>query len=336
MTSVSSSSSSLSQLLQMLYASKKDAGDTAATEATQDSSTSADSAVSTIGYTDGSPALSSDAMLMLMQLGQGSFQSGNSDNGGTDTREEFGKAVKTLTTAINSGDLTAAKAAYKELTDLKQANSAPAVSANGTDPFQTALDQIGDDLESGDLTAAQNDVAALQPPPRHGQRPVQAAQNGNAGDDFRKDLATLIDAIQSGDTDAAKDALKTITDKRDAAQVSQAGDTARTSNSAESFFDEILDQIGTALNNNDIEGAQQDLAALQPRQSRAGSQSSESIKLNADGTITITKTNKDGTETTSTLSAADTTQDYNNLTASQNSLKNLMDVLKDLEKTLIS
>ena len=65
-------------------------------------------------------------------------------------RQAFGQ----LTSAIQSGDLSAAQNAYTALTQA-QPNQ-------GSGPFSQALSQIGDALQSGDIGKAQQAMAALQ------------------------------------------------------------------------------------------------------------------------------------------------------------------------------
>ena len=65
-------------------------------------------------------------------------------------RQAFGQ----LTSALQSGDLSAAQSAY---TTLMQAQP-----SQGSGPFSQALSQIGDALQSGDLGKAQQALASLQ------------------------------------------------------------------------------------------------------------------------------------------------------------------------------
>jgi len=65
-------------------------------------------------------------------------------------RQAFGQ----LTSAIKSGDLSAAQDAYNTLA------SSPI--AQGNSPFAQALQQIGQDLQNGDIADAQKALASLQ------------------------------------------------------------------------------------------------------------------------------------------------------------------------------
>jgi hypothetical protein len=64
------------------------------------------------------------------------------------------QAYNQLTNALQSGDMTAAQAAYNAL--------AASPMAQGNGPFAQALQQIGKDLQSNDLSDAQNTLAQLQ------------------------------------------------------------------------------------------------------------------------------------------------------------------------------
>ena len=71
-------------------------------------------------------------------------------------RQAFGQ----LTNALQSGNLTAAQDAYNTLA------SSPI--AQGNSPFAQALQQIGQDLQSGDIADAQKALASLQQQARGG------------------------------------------------------------------------------------------------------------------------------------------------------------------------
>ena len=72
----------------------------------------------------------------------------------TSNYQNYRQAFGQLTNALQSGNLSAAQSAYNTLA------SSPA--AQGTGPFAQALQQIGQDLQSGDLRDAQQALASLQ------------------------------------------------------------------------------------------------------------------------------------------------------------------------------
>lgn len=68
--------------------------------------------------------------------------------------QNYRLAFTQLTNALQSGDMTAAQSAYNTLA------SSPMAQGNG--PSAQALQQIGKDLQSNDLSDAQNTLAQLQ------------------------------------------------------------------------------------------------------------------------------------------------------------------------------
>ena len=68
--------------------------------------------------------------------------------------QTFRQALSQLTSALDSNNPQAAQDAYSQLA------SSPL--AQGNSPFAQAIQQIGQDLQNGDLTSAQKDLAALQ------------------------------------------------------------------------------------------------------------------------------------------------------------------------------
>ena len=87
------------------------------------------------------------------------------------------QAFSQLSSALQSGDLQGALGAYNTLAQ------SPAAQGNG--PFAQALQQIGQDLQSGDVADAQKALAALQQQVHghhhhhHGSQPAQAASNNS-------------------------------------------------------------------------------------------------------------------------------------------------------------
>lgn len=68
--------------------------------------------------------------------------------------QTFRQALNQLTSALTNNDPQAAQDAYSQLA------SSPL--AQGNSPFAQAIQQIGQDLQNGDLASAQKDLAALQ------------------------------------------------------------------------------------------------------------------------------------------------------------------------------
>ena len=68
-------------------------------------------------------------------------------------------AFQQLTTAIGSGDLKSAQAAYATITGLQQGGGQ---SGQSDGPFAQLMSSLGKDLQSGDLTTAEGDLASFQ------------------------------------------------------------------------------------------------------------------------------------------------------------------------------
>ena len=83
---------------------------------------------------------------------------------------------------LQSGNLSQAKSAFSALTQLLPSQFQPTSSASGStqsgskssNPIQQALSQLGSDLQSGNLSAAQSDYGTVQ-------QDMQSAQNAHAG-----------------------------------------------------------------------------------------------------------------------------------------------------------
>lgn len=81
------------------------------------------------------------------------------------SQSSFRQAVGALVDAINSGNLADADQAYSSLSQLKSSGQGP--STNPISPLAQALSQIGQDLQSGNLQAAQQVLSSLQQAGHH-------------------------------------------------------------------------------------------------------------------------------------------------------------------------
>lgn len=98
-----------------------------------------------------------------------------------------------------------------------QGASAAASNSGSSAPAQTEFQQLGQDLQSGNLSAARQDFAAIDQGVR--QRTVQilhhhhftsgAAQSGAAGS-LAQDFSALAQALQAGNLSAAQSAFSTL------------------------------------------------------------------------------------------------------------------------------
>lgn len=125
---------------------------------------------------------------------------------------------------LQSGNLSQAQSAFSALTQLLPSQFQPTTSTNGTtpsgsqsNPIQQALQQLGSDLQSGNLSAAQSDYGTLR-------QDVQSAlsahhfhhhhmhgdQNESSQDSPASLLNELGQALQSGNLTTAQQTYATL------------------------------------------------------------------------------------------------------------------------------
>jgi hypothetical protein len=105
------------------------------------------------------------------------------------------QAFSQLINALQSGNLSAAQNAYNTLA------SSPAAQGNG--PFAQALQQIGQDLQSGDLGDAQQALASLQQQQQaHGHHHHHGGGISSALNSTQPQSANASDPSNDGDTDS--------------------------------------------------------------------------------------------------------------------------------------
>jgi hypothetical protein len=167
---------------------------------------------------------------------------------------------------IQSGNLTAARSDYSALAQLL---GGPGGASASSSPFSALLGQIGSALSAGDITAAQSALSQVQTgsvsqaasqaqavaastPHHHHHRHGSATQDG---------VASLIQAIQGGDLDSAQQAYDSLTDGDDGT-LSGAADPAKKKAAGDNVFSQLVASVGQSLANNDIAGAQKDLASF--------------------------------------------------------------------------
>lgn len=179
-------------------------------------------------------------------------------------QQDFRSNIKSLIDAIKNGDLPGAQAAYKNVTDALNAggqgdghgdtdSSGSSSDASSDAPFKAFLQAIGKALSSNDISGAQkalSDFEANRPkgPPSFAGGPAFDQLSGTAKNAF----IDLIKSIRSSDLPGAKHSLATLLNEQ-----------SQNTTQGSSLLDSFLGQVGTALGNNDINGAQtalQDLA----------------------------------------------------------------------------
>jgi len=172
-------------------------------------------------------------------------------------QQEFRSTVKSLIDAIKSGDVDSAKKAYAKLEETSSGKG----QSDSNSPFAQLLSQIGDALDAGAIDAAKSALTAFEekrhagPPPGAGPRP------GGPSEAERSAFSSLIDALKSDNLDSAKTAY---------ADLLKAREDKNNNGSGQSPIDSFLNQIGTALSNDDLDSAQAALEQLAQHHPQGG------------------------------------------------------------------
>jgi hypothetical protein len=113
----------------------------------------------------------------------------------------------TLAKAINSGNLTGAQQAFAQLSQTLGGNSNGGGGSSGSntnnpnDPFSQALDAIGQALQSGDISGAQQALASLQQQAQSGRaHHHHGGHRGGGGSKGGTDASTATSPLTSGTT----------------------------------------------------------------------------------------------------------------------------------------
>ena len=213
----------------------------------------------------------------------GAYQTSSATSGAN----QFGKDLKALQTALESGNLTDAQTAFAAFAKDAQSSDKgnPFSSSNdASGTLATDLKAVETALKNGDVSTAQQAFATLktdmeaarkahgngaQPPPEDSQDD-STSSTGSLTDD----LKAVAKALKSGDVTAAQQAFATLQSDMQAKkshghghghsqepQPSTAASQADSTSSAGSLSDG-LNTVETALKNGDVATAQQAFATL--------------------------------------------------------------------------
>jgi hypothetical protein len=210
-------------------------------------------------------ALSSTLVADLSQHRQNPFRQ---------IRQDF----RELASAVQSGDLPDAQAAYSSIEQLLQANQTASdgnASSNGPNTLQSDFAALGQALQAGDLTGAQGALSQLQsdsqaarssrsagaaaPPPVQDQYVPSAPQPHNPAQQIRQDYAQLATALQSSDLAQAQSAFSQLRSDFQAVRQSRG---AGGQNPVQQVRQDYA-QLANALESGDLTSAQSAFAALQ-------------------------------------------------------------------------
>jgi outer membrane protein assembly factor BamD (BamD/ComL family) len=151
----------------------------------------------------------------------------NSNNNGQSRVQQFQQEFQQLGQDLQSGNLTGAQSVFATLQQNAPPNFANAASQNN--PIASAFNQLSQDLQSGNLSAAQQQYTAIQ----------QDFQNG-----------------------ASQAATANVTPGHGARHHVPRGDS-NTSQGSQDGISQLLNQLGTALQQGNLSNAQQAYNSLQ-------------------------------------------------------------------------
>jgi hypothetical protein len=161
--------------------------------------------------------------------------------------DSFQTDFDALGTALQSGDLNAAKKAYATMQEKLKAHQPP---GGGDDPMGSSFAAIGKALDTGDTSTAQSAWSSLK---------TQFASMGGSGrtNPFEQDLNALGKLIDAGNLDGAKSLFKTMQSRMQAHRASaQNSSTRDTSTQDGTDVDSAFSALGSALQSSDLSSAQ--------------------------------------------------------------------------------
>ena len=168
---------------------------------------------------------------------------------GKDVRD----GMESLKKSLASGDLSGAKAMLEKLQSAHDAAAARGVTPpDGQDRLGALLEKVGTAVSSGDLSAAQDALSKFGPP--HGAKgPPPGGMGPPPGGmgpppEVEQGLATLSDALEAGNADAAEAAFGSLAESLKA--FAPAESSAQTDPLQQQFS-----RLGEALKNKDLAAA---------------------------------------------------------------------------------
>jgi hypothetical protein len=163
-------------------------------------------------------------------------------------QQAFRSNVKSLIDAIKSGDLDAAKEAFAKIEDTTASKK---TETNPDSPFAQLISQIGEALEANDVVAAKDALSTFQANRRSGPPTGEGLRPGGPSAAIHNAFGKLVSALKTDDLDGAKDAYAKLLEARDSDETSR-----------KLPIDRFLEQIGAALEDNNLETAQSVLKQL--------------------------------------------------------------------------
>jgi outer membrane protein assembly factor BamD (BamD/ComL family) len=130
---------------------------------------------------------------------------------------------------------------------------------NTVQQFQQAFEQLGKDLQSGNLSAAQSDFATLQ----QLQPQTNSTSSSQSNNPIAQAFSQLSQDLQSGNLSAAQQDYAAIQQAMKSQEATGHHHHHGSSSSGASEIGQLLDQLGTALQAGDLSSAQSAFTTLQ-------------------------------------------------------------------------
>jgi outer membrane protein assembly factor BamD (BamD/ComL family) len=166
--------------------------------------------------------------------------------------------------------------------------------------FQKKFQQLGQDLQSGNLSQAQTDFAALQP---QGAPPVASSNGQTSSNSVADAFKQLSQDLQSGNLSAAQQDFATVQQDLQQ-QFSGAGaasghhhhhhhhdDSSQGSSSSQNPIDQLLSQLGQALQSGNLSAAQSGYSSLLQEFQQFGALASSSTSSTTSATTSTNPLN---------------------------------------------
>ncbi len=158
---------------------------------------------------------------------------------------------------------------------------------NSLQQIQQTFQQLGQDLQSGNLSAAQSDFVTLQ-----SLVPNSSTSSSQSNNPIAQAFTQLAKDLQSGNLSAAQKDFSTIQqDFKNQATQSQTGATQghhHHHGGGSSEISQLLDQLGTALQSGNLSQAQSAFASLQQQFQQSGQASGLQPSQSSSNGVSVT------------------------------------------------
>jgi outer membrane protein assembly factor BamD (BamD/ComL family) len=189
--------------------------------------------------------------------------------------EQFQKEFQQLGKDLTAGDLSAAQSDFATLEEyVPQANSTSSTSSTSTsqsnNPIAQAFQQLSQDLQSGNLSAAQQDYSTIQqdfqnqtPQVQHHHHRFEGSQETQQSQ-FAQLFAQLGQDLQSGDLKSAQSAFTSLQKVLPSYYQQTTSSTSSTSTSqSQNPVAQAFQQLSQDLQSGNLSAAQQDYSTIQ-------------------------------------------------------------------------